>query len=40
MITDHIGRPIRSIDDNGELVWSADYDIYDKRKKSLWRIII
>nr|WP_254425488.1 hypothetical protein [Capnocytophaga sp. oral taxon 864] len=28
------------MDDNGELVWSADYDIYDKRKKSLWRIII
>ncbi|WP_192814943.1 RHS repeat-associated core domain-containing protein, partial [Treponema pedis] len=32
MITDHIGRPIRSIDDNGELVWSADYDIYGRLK--------
>ena len=30
IITDHIGRPIRSIDDNGELVWSADYDIYGR----------
>ena len=32
IITDHIGRPIRSIDDNGELVWSADYDIYGRLK--------
>ncbi|QSI05307.1 hypothetical protein DYQ05_10475 [Treponema pedis] len=33
MITDHIGRPIQAIDDNGELVWSCDYDIYGRLKK-------
>ncbi|WP_192815018.1 RHS repeat-associated core domain-containing protein, partial [Treponema pedis] len=33
IITDHIGRPIQAIDDNGELVWSCDYDIYGRLKK-------
>ncbi|QOW62183.1 RHS domain-containing protein [Treponema pedis] len=33
MISDHIGRPIQAIDDNGELVWSCDYDIYGRLKK-------
>ncbi|WP_080663095.1 RHS repeat-associated core domain-containing protein [Treponema pedis] len=32
IISDHIGRPIQAIDDNGELVWSADYDIYGRLK--------
>ncbi|WP_144299202.1 RHS repeat domain-containing protein [Treponema pedis] len=32
IISDHIGKPIQAIDDNGELVWSADYDIYGRLK--------
>ncbi|QSI05318.1 hypothetical protein DYQ05_10550 [Treponema pedis] len=33
IISDHIGKPIQAIDDNGELVWSCDYDIYGRLKK-------
>jgi hypothetical protein len=41
IINNHIGKTY-TFDrcDNGELVWSTDYDIYGKREKSLWRIII
>ena len=28
IISDHIGRPVQAYDDNGNIVWQADYDIY------------
>ncbi|MFJ1430571.1 RHS repeat-associated core domain-containing protein [Capnocytophaga canimorsus] len=30
IVSDYIGRPIQVYDQNGEKVWSADYDIYGK----------
>ncbi|MFJ1435371.1 RHS repeat domain-containing protein [Capnocytophaga canimorsus] len=30
IISDYIGRPIQVYDQNGEKVWSAEYDIYGK----------
>ncbi|CEN46911.1 conserved hypothetical protein [Capnocytophaga canimorsus] len=30
IISDYIGRPVLAFDENGEKVWSADYDIYGK----------
>mgnify|MGYP000116638392 CR=1 FL=1 len=32
-VLDYIGRPVRSSDDQGELVWEAEYDIYGRLKK-------
>ena len=28
IISDYIGRPVQAYDDNGNIVWQADYDIY------------
>ena len=28
IISDYIGRPVLAYDDNGNIVWQADYDIY------------
>ena len=28
IISDYIGRPVQAYDDNGNVVWQADYDIY------------
>ena len=28
IISDHIGRPVQAYDDNGNVVWQTDYDIY------------
>jgi len=28
IINDYIGRPVQAYDDNGNIVWQADYDIY------------
>ncbi len=33
IVSDYIGRPARSFDDQGELVWEAEYDIYGRLKK-------
>ena len=30
IISDYIGRPVQAYDDNGNIVWQADYDIYGK----------
>ncbi|RIY35169.1 hypothetical protein CKY20_11210 [Capnocytophaga canis] len=32
IISDYIGRPIQAYDNNGNLVWSCDYDIYGNLK--------
>ena len=28
IVSDYIGRPVQAYDDNGNIVWQADYDIY------------
>jgi RHS repeat-associated protein len=28
IISDYLGRPVQSFDDNGEIIWSTEYDIY------------
>ena len=28
IISDYIGRPVQAYDDNGNIIWQADYDIY------------
>ncbi|WP_194298502.1 RHS repeat domain-containing protein [Capnocytophaga canimorsus] len=30
IVSDYIGRPVLAFDENGEKVWSCDYDIYGK----------
>jgi RHS repeat-associated protein len=32
IISDYLGRPVQSFNDNGELVWGTDYDIYGRLK--------
>ncbi len=31
-MSDYIGRPIRCFDDQGEVIWETDYDIYGRTK--------
>ena len=33
IVSDYIGRPVQCFDDQGEVVWETDYDIYGKLKK-------
>ncbi|TXI13130.1 MAG: hypothetical protein E6Q66_10540 [Pedobacter sp.] len=33
IVSDYIGRPVQCFDDNGEMVWETDYDVYGRLKK-------
>ncbi|MFJ1492359.1 DUF6531 domain-containing protein [Capnocytophaga canis] len=33
IVSDYIGRPVLAFDENGEKVWSAEYDIYGRIRK-------
>ena len=33
IVSDYIGRPVHCFDDNGEMVWETDYDVYGRLKK-------